>query len=153
VWFHFVPSNQWLVEVIVRGEGGILYREREYPAELPDMDVLVTEAREHGFPSTRPFRLGAMVDPSLYYCVLALFLAFCEQHALDAVALERQACSHVPDRREIDFELIREQSQWEGVQIPSAWSPLLFSDLLDALSEIGCDSLADVLETKVGLFS
>ena len=150
LWLVFNPSsNRWLVEVVVRDEGGIYYLEKEYPTELVNIALLIRDAREQGFSSIRPFTLGDSVDPSMHYSVLGLFLTFCEQHSLDAVALMRDACSNDPAHPKIDFEFVRLQSQWEGMVIPSAWSPSLISELLEALSDIGCDSLAAVLEAKV----
>jgi hypothetical protein len=158
VWLHSFPSsNRWLVEVIVRasvkGARVIFYREREYSGTLPDTDTVLTDACLHGFVSKRPFSLGVSVDPSHYYCVLGLFLLFCAQHSLDALALMKEACSDGATPREVDPEFIWEQAQWEGIEPPSAWSPSSTRHLLDAMSEVGWDSLADLLEAKLSPLS
>jgi hypothetical protein len=146
IWIDHQKDSIWTVEAFVRAPGGLYYLDQTYTGTAPTVAQIAADAQAHGEFSPRPCRLGRPVDPSMGHCALALFHHYCKTWNLDAHAILDKAYPKAPSFRELDFRLIAEQANWEGLDYPQIWSPGVFSLLLEFLYGTGTDELADYLE-------
>lgn len=96
--------------------------------------------------SSRPYKLGQACDGTICQCVGALFWHFCKTRGYDPVALLNEAYGEGKDKW--DWEMIRKQGEWEGIELPKRWDKRAFRGLIESLTEINYHSLVGLLEEK-----
>jgi hypothetical protein len=137
-------SNAWHTEVYIRATKSIHYHAMDYRSSRPSLTNLYYDTYLHGVFSPRPYHLGQPYDASTRYCLLALFEDCCKRRfSRDP----RECLTPLSCAREIvfDFDLIREQALWEGLQPVPLWDETNTDALLTLLSAAGCRALGDAL--------
>ena len=128
------------MEGFLKKDGAINYLVSSVKSEWLSeaLDLLL----RHGRPITRPYLLGQGCDGSITTPVLALYLNFCARHALDALALYREA---YPDEGGLETKAVKPFAEWQGVEFPYIWTSACFANLQGSLGAINYHLLRSVV--------
>ena len=145
VWtFRDDGHAETVAEIFVRGSENLYYHRERFTGELPELSLLYYVTYMKGICSPRPYHQHLARDASMFYCVLASFVACCKAWNVDALALLTEAD---PDSRITvdDLIAIRDHARWERAAIPGTWDERAIRTLCDSLDALDCHALPPLL--------
>jgi hypothetical protein len=148
-----LPSGQFIVEVILRVEGGVRFLCESWgtrPTEL----LMTHRCVQYGEFSRRPYTPAQLPDDSTQECVLALYYDYCRRSNLDASQLMAKAYpggESAEDWSALRWRRILESAEWHQTRFPETWTTAAVLGLLLSLKGQKRLHLATTLAETIGL--
>ena len=108
----------------------------------PSFESLLSDTRQYGLFSRRPFRIGQRWDESTLHCVSAMLANWCESRGFDVMQF---LTGLDPERREAYVQKLqanKAQAEWEGIIYPTHWDSSETLELIAQLRASGRATLA-----------
>ncbi|MEJ1962918.1 MAG: hypothetical protein WDO56_15775 [Gammaproteobacteria bacterium] len=145
VWtFKDDGQAESVAEIFVRGSETLYYYRERFIGELPELSLLYYVTYMKGISSPRPYHQHLTRDASMFYCVLASFVACCKAWNLDPLALLNEADPNAQITAD-DLSAILEHARWERAALPGTWDSRAIRTLCDSLDALECSSLSPLL--------
>jgi hypothetical protein len=145
--FINTEREESVAEVFIQNRNGIHYLQYPFSGTLPDSATLYYETYRVGLYSPRPYHIQCTSDASVFYSVLALYTSCCKAWNLDATALIKEAdcCACIS---ELELREIKDLAKWQNTVFPGAWDTQSITALSQALHDVGCPTLASLIEQR-----
>jgi hypothetical protein len=140
-----------LAEIFIKAPKGVYHAVLETTGMETDKE-LISQVRDTGHLSPRPYKPGQACDGSIDACVKALVVDFANRTGLgietvNEIHKKAYGTPFFTDKLDVDSSVAF--AKWQGVAYPQKWTEKEFKKLIQSLIEINNHDFATLLEEEV----